>query len=495
LVCSNSLKSKSLLNPAGLLKQELQELGSLVVKAARESAVPAGESLAVDRDLFSGTITSVLRNHPKITVVDEVVRDIASLEAAGFDAIVIATGPLTHDSLAQDLRRITGQEQLAFYDAIAPIVDGETVDMGVAFLANRAMRSKAFEARTGLSVNFDAQAGASATSAEGASKGDPHADGASLRSSDAWGAELEETGDYLNLPLSKDEYFSFVAEVVAGDKVPFHDFEEPRYFNGCQPIEVLAESGPRTLSFGPMKARGLIDPRTGRQPFACVQLRRESLGHAAYNMVGFQTRLTWTAQKRILRLLPGLANAEFHRFGSMHRNTYVVSPALLTEEFSLRARPHVFLAGQLMGVEGYLESAAMGTLVGHAVGWRLTRADATGAPASLPLPPADTSIGALARYVVHADPKHFTPMNIHWGLFGDLTEAQIEAHAGDEASLLPKARPEGRKPSKIDKSLKRLLLSRRAAEHYDVWLSRVRAGGLARLVFVFALGLDAGGRL
>lgn len=445
LVCSNSLKSKSLLNPAGLLKQELEPLGSLVLRAAREAQVPAGESLAVDRVLFSGAITNMLRSHPRVTVVEEVVRNVGALEAEGFDAIVLATGPLTHDALAADIRRLTGEEALSFYDAIAPIVDGDSVDMSIAFLANRAMRSKAFEARTGLSVNFDAA------------------------------ASNETTGDYLNLPLSKEEYFRFVADVVAGDKVPFHSFEEPRYFNGCQPIEVLAESGPRTLSFGPMKARGLVDPRTGRQPYACVQLRRESLRTQAYNMVGFQTRLTWTAQKTILRSLPGLAQAEFHRFGSMHRNTYVVSPRLLAADFSLRANPKVFLAGQLMGVEGYLESAAMGTLVAHSVAHRLL-----GNTAPLEMPPADTSLGSLARFVLFSEPKHFSPMNIHWGLFGELSEHDVQRYAGEQAELVPKVSPghPSKKPEKIDKSLKRLLLSRRAEHHYSIWISQVKSQGL-----------------
>ncbi|MCA2959909.1 MAG: methylenetetrahydrofolate--tRNA-(uracil(54)-C(5))-methyltransferase (FADH(2)-oxidizing) TrmFO [Silvanigrellales bacterium] len=460
LVCSNSLKSKSLLNPAGLLKQELEALGSLVLRAARESEVPAGESLAVDRILFSGAITKTLRGHPRISVVEEVVRDLASLEEKGFDAIVLATGPLTHDALAADIRRMTGEEALSFYDAIAPIVDGDTVDMSIAFFANRAMRSKAFEARTGLTVNFDAQTAK------------PEIEDPEVAPEDA-----APEGDYLNLPLSKEEYFRFVEDVVAGDKVPFHTFEEPRYFNGCQPIEVLAESGPRTLSFGPMKARGLVDPRTGRQPYACVQLRRESLRTQAYNMVGFQTRLTWTAQKVILRTLPGLAQAEFHRFGSMHRNTYVVSPRLLAPDFSLRARPRVFLAGQLMGVEGYLESAAMGTLVGHAVAHRLK-----GNAVPLDVPPADTSLGALARFVLFSEPKHFTPMNIHWGLFGDLTESDTARFAGEQASLLPKANPNHplRKPGKMDKSLKRLLLSRRAENDFSGWLAKARDAGLAK---------------
>ena len=454
LVCSNSLKSTSRLNPAGLLKEELSALGSLVVRAAREAQVPAGESLAVDRERFSGSITRTLRTHPRITVRDEIVTSVKALEDAGFVAVVMATGPLTDDALAEDLRARTGSESLYFYDAIAPIIDGDTIDLDIAFFANRAMRSKAFEKRTGIASDVFAADGSQAAPSE-------VSPGASQENEVP---EEEEEAHYLNLPLNKDEYLRFVEEVVAGEKVPFHAFEEPRFFNGCQPIEVLAESGPRTLSFGPMKARGLTDPRTGRFPYAAVQLRRENLGHSAYNMVGFQTRLTWTAQKRILRTLPGLAQAEFHRFGSMHRNTYLVSPALLAPDFSLKTAPRVFLAGQLMGVEGYLESAAMGVLVGHVIGLRFARGE------TLTLPPANTSLGSLARHTLFADAKHYTPMNIHWGLFDDLTPADIETHVGDDAALADSIK-RGRK---MDKSVKRLLLSRRASALSAAWLVQAR---------------------
>jgi len=462
LVCSNSLKSTSRLNPAGLLKEELTALGSLVVRAAREAQVPAGESLAVDRERFSGAITRTLRTHPRITVRDEIVTSVKALEDEGFAAIVLATGPLTDDALAEDLRARTGSESLYFYDAIAPILDGDTIDLNIAFFANRAMRSKDFEKRTGITSDVFAPSEAKSVPSQPpqeskeSTEGTPH-------DNDVAAAE-EEEAHYLNLPLNKEEYLRFVEEVVAGEKVPFHAFEEPRFFNGCQPIEVLAESGPRTLSFGPMKARGLTDPRTGRFPYAAVQLRRENLGHSAYNMVGFQTRLTWTAQKRILRTLPGLAEAEFHRFGSMHRNTYLVSPALLATDFSLKTAPHVFLAGQLMGVEGYLESAAMGVLVGHVIGMRLAKGE------SLALPPANTSLGSLARHTLFAEAKHYTPMNIHWGLFDDLTPADIEAHVGDDAVLADTIK-RGRK---MDKSVKRLLLSRRASALSATWLAQER---------------------
>lgn len=457
LVCSNSLKSKSRLNPAGVLKDEMAALDSLIVATARAHEVPAGETLAVDREAFSGSITRRLRTHPLIEVRETIVTGISPLLSCGhsetdasdeFSFVVVATGPLTADALAEDLRRITGSDSLYFYDAIAPILDGDTVDMDIAFLANRQSRT----------VRFDRQRAMRAMAtgpAPSADSGEP----ANLGAGGEEPGEDEEVGHYLNLPFNKEEYYAFVEAVKAGDKVPFHAFEEPRFFNGCQPIEVLAESGPRTLSFGPMKPRGLVNPRTRREPYACVQLRKEKLGDNAYNMVGFQTRLTWTAQRAIFRTIPGLAQAEFHRMGSMHRNTYLVSPRLLAADFTLKAHPKVMLAGQVMGVEGYLESAAMGLWIGHLLGHRMR----LGIP--LALPPANTSLGALARYTIHADPKTFTPMNIHWGLFDELSEDEMLGYATAPLSR----RPDGTL-RKIDKSLKRDWLSRRADALFGQWL-------------------------
>jgi methylenetetrahydrofolate--tRNA-(uracil-5-)-methyltransferase len=262
------------------------------------------------------------------------------------------------------------------------------------------------------------------------------------------------TGDYLNIPLNKDEYFEFVKRLLEGDKVPFHAFESPKFFSGCQPIEALAESGPRTLSFGPMKARGITNPHTGRSPWACVQLRRESLGNNAFNMVGFQTRLTWPAQKEIFRTLPALHNAEFFRMGSMHRNTYFCAPQVLSTNFSLKNNPKIFLAGQIMGVEGYIESAAIGLYVGHVIGRKLAH------KTELALPPAHTSLGALMRYIFFAEAKHFVPMNIHWGLFDALDETILQEL------------PDSQKKKKIDKSLKRDLLSQRARKHFASWIEK-----------------------
>ncbi|APJ04267.1 methylenetetrahydrofolate--tRNA-(uracil(54)-C(5))-methyltransferase (FADH(2)-oxidizing) TrmFO [Silvanigrella aquatica] len=431
LVCSNSLKSKSRLNPAGTLKEEILRLGSLIIPSARLAEVPAGETLAVDRELFSGDITKKLKSHKNIKTIDLIVETVEDvLKFGDFSAVVIATGPLTDDALAQDLRKISQSEQLYFYDAIAPILDGDTIDHNVVFLANRQSKTHAYEKKKANEAAI--------------LEGLPELD------------QGEEEGDYLNIPLNKEEYFAFVEKVLNGAKVPHKDFEEPRYFNGCQPIEVLAESGPRTLSFGPMKPKGLTDPRTGNRPYAVAQLRKEKLGDTAWNMVGFQTRLTWGAQKEILRSLPGLSNVEFFRMGSMHRNTYLVSPNILNEDFSFKTNEKLYLAGQVMGVEGYLESAAMGVFIAHVIGNKLTKKK------TLTMPPANTSLGCLARYCIYGDKKRFTPMNIHWGLFNELTENDIRKFSVNPEQLL--------KLKKLDKSTKRELMAARSEELFANWI-------------------------
>lgn len=431
LVCSNSLKSKSRLNPAGLLKKEMKTLGSLMIQSAEQSEVPAGEALAVDREKFSGFITRALRAHPKITIVEKQIKSLDDLTDFNVAATIIATGPLTADPLAEYLRQLTGSDALYFYDAIAPIVDGDTIDYDVAFFANRKSRSN------------DRTQKDTERSTESAQEG-------------------EEVGHYLNLPLNREEYFAFVEELKKGEKVPFHEFEEPKFFNGCQPIEVLAESGPKTLSFGPMKPMGLDDPRTGRRPFAAVQLRREKLGDGAYNMVGFQTRLKWPEQKRIFKMLPGLANAEFHRMGSMHRNTYMIAPGVLRkEDLALIAAPHVWIAGQLSGVEGYVESAAMGLLTGHIVGRRLKQ------NSHLSLPPADTALGCLVAHLRSSEAKNYCPMNIHWGLYSELSENWITKHQ----EQFPDIEIQKNK-KKLDKSVKRSILALRSETLFSDWVTR-----------------------
>lgn len=360
LVCSNSLKSKQLTNAAGLLKEEMRRLNSLIMAAAEEASVPAGEALAVDRDIFAAAITNALESHPNVTIV--------RAEAQAIDESkvhIIATGPLTSDTLAQDVARLTGTSQLSFYDAVAPTIDASTINREIAFTQSR----------------YD--------------KGD---------------------AAYLNCPLSRDEYEAFYQALLAAELAPLHHHEEKvPYFEGCLPIEVLASRGQKTLSFGPMKPVGLTDPRTGRRPWACLQLRQENRAATLYSMVGFQTRMKWGDQKRVFRMIPGLENAEFVRYGVIHRNTYIQSPKLIDETFQMREHPNVFFAGQITGVEGYVESAASGILAGRNAA-RLLQ--------GLPLLrlPDTTMLGALASYVAHYDGKDFQPMNSNWGIVPPLEE-------------------------------------------------------------------------
>jgi methylenetetrahydrofolate--tRNA-(uracil-5-)-methyltransferase len=352
LVCSNSFRSAELETGIGLLKLEMTELGSLVMDVARGVNVPAGKALAVDRELFSREMTRRIEEHPRITLVRREIASLAELDGAGHAARIIAAGPLASDALSSDLSRIVGQDCLAFYDAIAPIVLTESVDMSVAFWASR---------------------------------------------------YAPEDTDYLNCPMNKDEYLAFVRELVAGEKVAPREFEKESHFEGCLPIEVMAERGEMTLAFGPLKPVGLIDPRTGEQPYAVVQLRAENREKTAMNMVGFQTKLKYGEQKRIFATIPGLTRAEFLRMGSIHRNTYVLAPEVLTPTLEIRNRPGTYLVGQISGVEGYLESAATGLWLG------LFLAEQRG------LPPQETALGALLTHL-RTPAKHFQPSNVHFGL-------------------------------------------------------------------------------
>jgi methylenetetrahydrofolate--tRNA-(uracil-5-)-methyltransferase len=362
LVCSNSLRSDDPLNAVGLLHEELRRAGSLVLSCADETRVPAGGALAVDRDAFSALVTDRLSRHPLVRVE----RTEVSALPGGPGLAILATGPLTSDPLAAALAELVGPG-LAFYDAIAPVVTDESVDRTVAFAASR------------------------------------------------WGKG--EGDDYLNLPMDEAAYRSFVAALLAAEKVVPHGFEEPRYFEGCLPIEVMAERGLDTLRHGPMKPVGLDDPRTGRWPHAVVQLRREDVAGTAWNLVGFQTRLTWPEQQRVFRkFVPGLANAEFQRLGQVHRNTFVDAPRVIFPDQSLRDRPDLFLAGQITGVEGYVESAASGLMAARAVLDRLA-----GRPFRPP-PPA-TALGALHRHVTgaaHPEGLAFQPSNVVFALFPPL---------------------------------------------------------------------------
>jgi len=374
LVCSNSLRSGDPASAAGLLKAEMRLLGALFMAAADATAVPAGKSLAVDRQRFSSFIQKhLLAFGDNFTLVN---REVTVL--ADDLPTVVATGPLTSDSLAGALQQLTGRDYLYFYDAIAPIVLADTVDMRHAFWASR------YEPTTAAPA-----------------------------------------GDYLNCPLDESTYTSFLASLLTAAKIPLRDFEHPRYFEGCLPVEILAERGPRTLLFGPMKPVGLIDPRTGRQPFAIIQLRKENEAGTMFNMVGFQTKLTWTEQQRVFRMVPALARAEFARYGSIHRNTFLHAPELINDRLQLRTHPRLFVAGQLTGVEGYVESAAMGLYAGLSVHRLLAGRDLTP-------PPDTTTLGGLIRHLVTAGKKDFQPMNVNHGLLTPLTARIKKRERGQE---------------------------------------------------------------
>jgi methylenetetrahydrofolate--tRNA-(uracil-5-)-methyltransferase len=381
LVCSNSLRGDSLENAVGLLKEELRRCNSLVMEAAEATRVPAGGALAVDRQLFSDHITHKISKHPLITIK---AGEVSEIPADGI--VVIASGPLTSDLLAESLSRLTG-DRLYFYDAIAPIVSAESLNMTKVFAASR----------------------------YGKGDGD----------------------DYLNCPLNKDEYLCFVDELNRAEKVPSRDFEKIVHFEGCMPVETMAERGVETLRFGPMKPVGLTDPRTGQEPYAVVQLRAENRWKTMFNLVGFQTKLTYGEQRRLFRLIPGLEGAEFVRLGSMHRNTFINSPALLLPTQQLRTEPRHFFAGQITGVEGYVESAASGFLAGINTVCLIRGA----APV---LPPPETALGALISHITNADARHFQPMNVNYGLFPEL-------------------------PGRVKKKEKRQKLAERALAALEVW--------------------------
>ena len=357
LVCSNSLRSDSLTSAHGLLKEEMRRLGSLVIEAALESRVPAGQALAVDREAFSRRVTGRVREAPGVTVVEEEVKEIP-----GEGTVIVATGPLTSETLSESILRFTGSDYLYFYDAVSPVVEVESVDFEKAFRASRYGKG-----------------------------GD----------------------DYINCPLNREEYGLFYDSLRAAATVDLNAIDNALYFEGCLPIEVMAARGVDTLRFGPMKPVGLADPRTGREPYACVQLRQDNLAATLYNLVGFQNQLKWGEQKRILRLVPGLENAEFSRYGMIHRNTYINSPTVLRPTFQTRKRDSLFFAGQISGVEGYTESAASGILAGINAA-RLVRGEETLAP------PRTTALGALCHYISNAEAKSYQPTNIAFGLFPPL---------------------------------------------------------------------------
>jgi methylenetetrahydrofolate--tRNA-(uracil-5-)-methyltransferase len=358
LVCSNSLKSASLETAPGLLKEELRHLGSLVLRMADEARIPAGSALAVDREQFARSTSEAILSHPSITVVREEVRDIPRQLPT-----IIATGPLTSEALTAQIGQLSGERDLYFHDAIAPIVDAQTIDYSKTFFASR------------------------------------HGEG--------------DARDYLNCPLTEAEYLRFHEGLTHATVVPFHAFEEPRYFEACLPVEEIARRGLDALAYGPMRPVGLVDGQGHRDFYAIAQLRREDQMGSAFNLVGFQTKMTYPEQKRVFRLIPGLEQAEFLRFGSLHRNTYINSPKLLRDTLQLRGRDDLFFAGQITGVEGYTESVATGLLAGLNAVRLIQRAD-------LLVPPPSTALGALMRYIAYATAQPFQPMNINFGLLPEL---------------------------------------------------------------------------
>lgn len=357
LVCSNSLRSNALSNAVGVLKEEMRHFSSLIMSAADESAVPAGGALAVDRHEFAGNVTTKVRNHPLIEVRNE---EVSQIPKEGIT--VVASGPLTSEALSEELRRLTGEEYFYFYDAAAPIVEKETVDMGKVFLQSRYGKGE-----------------------------------------DA----------YLNCPMTEEEFLHFYEALISAEVAEVKSFEKEVFFEGCMPIEVMAKRGMQTMLFGPLKPVGLVDPHTGKQPFAVVQLRQDNSAGTLYNLVGFQTHLKWPEQKRVFGMIPGLEHAEFVRYGVMHRNTFINSPRLLRPTYQYKGRDTLFFAGQMTGVEGYVESAASGLIAGINAG-RLAKG------LEPVVFPEDTAMGSMGHYITTADPAHFQPMNANFGLFPPL---------------------------------------------------------------------------
>jgi len=370
LVCSNSLRSNARDSAAGLLKEEMRQLGSLVMRIADATAVAAGTALAVDRGRFAAAITAAIEAQPLIRVHRQEVSRIPETSAG---PVILAAGPLLSGPLAEHLQALTGQGNLAFYDAIAPIVDADSLDLAIIYRKSR------------------------------------------------W--DDDHPGDYLNCPMDRDQYQRFIDLLGSAETVPLHAFEDPKYFEGCLPVEVMCERGPDTLRFGPMKPIGLMHPRTGVIPHAVVQLRAEDREESRYNLVGFQTKLTYPEQQRVFRTIPGLEQAVFHRLGSIHRNTFVCAPKVLTPSLEMKAVSGLYLAGQLSGVEGYIESTAMGLLAGINCARRILARET-------PPPPLATAHGALIQHLTGSDPAHFQPSNVNFGLFPPLVGNKIGKKIG-----------------------------------------------------------------
>jgi methylenetetrahydrofolate--tRNA-(uracil-5-)-methyltransferase len=409
LVCSNSFRGDKLDNAVGLLKEEMRRLGSLVMRAADEARVPAGAALAVDRHVFSQRVTEAVASHPRITVLREEVDHVPTPDS-GWSPVIVATGPLTSDALSADIQRLVGDEHLSFYDAISPIVLADSIDMSKVFRASR----------------WDRNVWRAPEKAEG--NGQPP------------------EGDYLNCPFTREEYDAFYDALVAAESATVRDLDKANFFEGCLPIEVMAHRGRDTLRFGPMKPVGLTDPTTGRFPYAVVQLRQDTLAGDHFSLVGFQTQIKWGDQARVLRMIPGLESAEFVRFGMVHRNTYICGPKVLKPTWQTRFRDDLFFAGQVSGVEGYVESAASGLLAGR-------NAAALAQGRSPRVLPRTTAMGALAHYVSHAAPAHYQPSNITHGI------------------MEPLANPPR------DKARKKALVAERALADLQEWMGEAALSG------------------
>lgn len=358
LVCSNSLRGNSLQNAVGVLKEEMRRMNSVIIHSADETSVPAGGALAVDRDTFSATVTKKLRNHPLITVYEEELTEFPE------GITVVATGPLTSEGLAKTIKEFNGSDGFYFYDAAAPIIEKSSINFDKVYLKSRYDKGEAA---------------------------------------------------YLNCPMTKEEFEAFHKELVNAEVAPLKEFEKEKYFEGCMPIEVMAARGEKTMLFGPMKPVGLEDPKTGKRPYAVIQLRQDNAAASLYNIVGFQTHLKWGEQKRVFQMIPGLENAEFVRYGVMHRNSFMNSPELLEPTYQSRKDSRIFFAGQMTGVEGYVESAASGLIAGINAA-RLAKGE------ELVVFPRETAMGSMAYYITHAEGKHFQPMNANFGLFPELPE-------------------------------------------------------------------------
>jgi methylenetetrahydrofolate--tRNA-(uracil-5-)-methyltransferase len=425
LVCSNSFRGDKLDNAVGLLKEEMRRLGSLVMRAADETRVPAGAALAVDRDRFSSRVTEAIASHPLISIRRG---EVTSIPSGADGPVIIATGPLTSDALSAEIAALVGSKHLYFYDAISPIVLFESIDRSKVFRASRWNRSI-----RGRVCDLPLDGGQVCDAPHDAARSRPAATVrpiADLTPVPACGVDDGE-GDYLNCPFTRDEYQRFYDALMAAEKAPLHELDKATFFEGCLPIEVMASRGVDTLRFGPMKPVGLPDPRTGCDAYAIVQLRQDNIAGDHFSLVGFQTQMKWGEQARVLKLVPGLENAEFVRFGMIHRNTYVNSPTVLHETWQTRMRPDLFFAGQMSGVEGYVESAASGLIAG-----RNAAALVLGEQPSAP--PRTTALGALAYYASHADPKHYVPSNISFGLIPAL-DARIRGKKERNLALSERA--------------------------------------------------------